>query len=267
MACGQSRAAEGGVPYGRRRGTCCEWQAQQLLPQNPLTRSAHTHTAPQHLVDVWRDGLAPHAHARAVDVVAVFPEVQPPHHHALLGRHDCAIGRGGGQRQGGRGTHGGSARCCDMHACTPQQRGCVAKVLHQACRPACGHVRSGPGPAAQDADRAARCRDTAVRVGCAAAYKALLLAAAPATPLPPPFAPPYPPLPLLATRPGPPSVRDMPLHALPRHLFSPRPPLPPLQSPPPLHRAGLIVCSQACRTGRRAPSQTGPGPVVGWVVG
>jgi hypothetical protein len=48
------------------------------------------------LVDVGRDGFAAHAHAAAVDEVAILAEGQPPHHHALLRRHHCgAAGRTG----------------------------------------------------------------------------------------------------------------------------------------------------------------------------
>lgn len=60
--------------------------AQPPIPQSPSPKRP----APRpHLVNVWRDGLAAHAHALAVNKVAVLAERQPPHHHALLTRNNC----------------------------------------------------------------------------------------------------------------------------------------------------------------------------------
>ena len=72
-------------------------------------------TPSQHLVNIWRDGLAAHPHAPAVYHIPILPEGQPPHHYSLLRRHHCRqAGRqagtaGGGESSGAQAGREGSA--------------------------------------------------------------------------------------------------------------------------------------------------------------
>ena len=82
-----------------------------------LLAAAQSHPARRrcrsHLVNVGGDGLAAHAHALAVDGVAVLCEAQPPDHHALLRCHHCSSKAGSkAPRWGGLRPRWGQARRC-----------------------------------------------------------------------------------------------------------------------------------------------------------
>lgn len=85
-----------------------------------------------HLVYVWRDGLAAHAHAAAVYGVPILPERQPPHHHTLLRRHHCGT-RVQGEGQGGRSSGVGGSAACIHYA--GMRQACRQPRTQHACRP------------------------------------------------------------------------------------------------------------------------------------
>jgi hypothetical protein len=82
-------------------------------------------TPSQHLVNIWRDGLAAHPHAPAVYHIPILPEGQPPHHHSLLRRHHCrqaGMGRrgsGGGSGSRGRRCRAGWGEASTWQHCHP----------------------------------------------------------------------------------------------------------------------------------------------------